>query len=142
MEKEQTKPKTEEKVETPKQETKEAPKKAEKKEAPKEKIKKLSKEELNKVRMEKIGELYVYEIIEYPLVTEKAINMIENENKMNFIVNRKATKPAVKRAVEALYQVKVDKVNMIKDMKNRKKAVVQINKAYKADDIATQLGVL
>jgi len=88
------------------------------------------------------GQLKVYEVIEYPLITEKAVNMIEAENKLTFVVNKKARKQDVKRAVEALYGVRVDKVNILKDTKSRKRAIVLINKDYKADDIATRLGVL
>ena len=81
-------------------------------------------------------------VVFYPLVTEKSVNMIEAENKLIFVVNKNATKPMVKEAVEKLYKVKVSKVNIIKDMKARKKAIVTISKEFKADDIATKLGVI
>lgn len=83
-----------------------------------------------------------YEIITYPLVTEKAINMIESENKLCFIVNNNASKKDVKEAVEKNYNVKVDSVKVLNDRKGRKKAVVKINEKFKADEIATKLGVL
>lgn len=82
------------------------------------------------------------EVIMYPLITEKAVNMIEAENKICFIVNKKAEKKQVKEAVETLYKVKVDSVKTINDMKGRKKAIVRINKAFKADELATKLGVI
>lgn len=88
------------------------------------------------------GRPKLYEVLEYPLITEKAVNMIEAENKLVFVVNKNAEKSDVKKAVEALYQVKVDKVNIIRDMSARKKALVKINKAFKAEEIATKLGVL
>ena len=78
----------------------------------------------------------------YPLITEKAVNVIETENKLVFVVDKKATKAGVKKAIEELYEVKVDKVNMMNDSKGRKKAVVQINKKFKANDIAIKRGVL
>ncbi|MEM3941540.1 MAG: 50S ribosomal protein L23, partial [Candidatus Bathyarchaeia archaeon] len=43
-----------------------------------------------------------YEVILYPLMTESASLMVEKENKLVFIVNMKATKIDVKRAVEEL----------------------------------------
>ena len=86
--------------------------------------------------------LEIYEIILYPLITEKAINMIESDNKLCFIVNLKATKKEVSEAVESNYKIKVDNVNMLKDRKGRKKAIVKINEKFKADEIATKLGVL
>lgn len=86
--------------------------------------------------------LGVYDVIVHPLITEKAVQMIEAENKLCFIVNKRASRTDVKRAVEELYKVKVDKVNILKDMQARKRAFVKINKAHKAEEIATKLGVL
>ena len=82
------------------------------------------------------------EVIFFPLITEKAVNMIEAENKICFIVNKKSENSDIKNAVEKLYSVKVDSVKTINDMKGRKKAIVRINKKFKADDLATKLGVL
>jgi len=93
-------------------------------------------------QLEQTGALKVYEVLEYPLVSEKAVNMIDGENKIVFVVNRKATKADVRKAVETMYNVKVDRVNVCRDMKARKKAFVKINKAFKADELATKLGVL
>jgi len=82
------------------------------------------------------------EIVYFPLVTEKSVNMIEAENKLTFIVSDKATKLDVKRIIEKAYTVKVDKVNIIRDRKGRKKAIVKLAKENKAQDLATKLGVL
>ncbi|VVC00454.1 50S ribosomal protein L23 [uncultured archaeon] len=81
-------------------------------------------------------------ILKYLLVTEKAVNMIEAENKLVFVVSQEATKPLIKKAVEDLYKVKVRGVNIIRDMKARKRAIVLIDKKSKASDIATKLGVI
>ena len=54
----------------------------------------------------------------------------------------KATKKEVREAVESNYKIKVDTVNILKDRKGRKKAIVKINEKFKADEIATKLGVL
>ena len=82
------------------------------------------------------------EIILFPLITEKAVDAIERENKLSFIVGKKATKPEIKKEIEKDYNVKVDRVNIVNDMKGRKKAIVQINKEFKANDIAMKLGVI
>ena len=81
-------------------------------------------------------------IVFYPLVTEKAVNMIETENKITFIVVDSSNKAQIKKVVESAYGVKVKKVNIIRDMKGRKKAIVKLAKEYKAQDLATKLGVL
>ena len=40
----------------------------------------------------------IYKIIKHPLSTEKAIRLMENENKLLFVVDKKATKKDVKEA--------------------------------------------
>jgi len=83
-----------------------------------------------------------YDVINYPLMTEAASRMIEAENKLVFIVNMKATKIDVRRAVEELYEVAVDKVNVIITSKGEKKAFVKLHPDYKASDVAIKLGIL
>ncbi len=41
-----------------------------------------------------------YKIIKRPLITEKTYDLIENENKIVFIVDRKANKNQIKSAIE------------------------------------------
>lgn len=86
--------------------------------------------------------LELHNILYYPLVTEKAVNMIDKENKIVFIINKEATKPQVKEAIQTLYEVKVDKVDTLLDRKGRKKAFVKISKESSAADLATKLGVI
>jgi len=82
------------------------------------------------------------EVVLYPLVTEKAVNMIESENKLTFVVADEATKDKVKKVIQNAYGVKVVKINIIRDMRGRKKAIVRLAKENKAQDLATKLGVL
>ena len=83
-----------------------------------------------------------YEVILYPLMTEAASLMVEQENKLVFIVNLKATKNDVKKAVENLYEVKVEKVNLLITPQGEKKAFVKLQPEYKAADVAIKLGIL
>ena len=80
--------------------------------------------------------------IEYPLITEKSVGLIEKENKLVFIVDKSATKHEIKKAVEELYGVKVATVNTMISLKGKKKAYVKLKPEYKASDIATKLKVL
>jgi large subunit ribosomal protein L23 len=80
--------------------------------------------------------------IEYPLITEKSVGLIEKENKLVFVVDKSATKHDIKKAVEELYGVKVAAVNTMISMKGRKKAYVKLKPEFKASDIATKLKVL
>ena len=83
-----------------------------------------------------------HEVIIYPLMTERSVYMIENENKLVFIVNRKATKHDVSKAVLALYGVEVERINTLISRKNEKKAFVKLKADYDASDLAIRLGIL
>jgi len=81
-------------------------------------------------------------VIKYPLVSEDAVTLIEAENKITFIVDADASKHDIRRAVEELYEVKVDRVNSVVTPEGRKKAFVKLSPDYKASDLAVRLGVL
>jgi len=82
------------------------------------------------------------EVIFYPLMTESASLMVEKDNKLIFIVNLKAGKSDVKRAVEQLYEVEVDRVSVLITPQGEKKAFVKLKPEYKASDVAIKLGIL
>jgi large subunit ribosomal protein L23 len=83
-----------------------------------------------------------YEVVLYPLMTESASLMVEKENKLVFAVNLKASKTDVKRAVEQLYEVKVQSVNTQVTPTGEKKAFVKLHPDYRAADVAIKLGIL
>ena len=83
-----------------------------------------------------------YNIIKNPLATEKAVRIMESENKLVFIVDRKANKLEIKEAIETLFNVKVDNVNSLILKNGRKKVYATLNKDYKALDVATKLGLM
>lgn len=80
-------------------------------------------------------------ILQYPLTTEKAVGMIERENKIVFVVDSRATKVQVKEAIEKTYNVKVEKVNVMNSLHGKKKAFIKLAKGYSADDIAAKLKI-
>ena len=80
--------------------------------------------------------------VQYPLLTEKAVSIIDKENKITFIVDRNATREEVKKEVEDRFGVKVDKINMMITPKSQKKAVVRLAKEYSAQDLATHLNII
>lgn len=53
------------------------------------------------------------EILVKPLVTEKMTDQSERFNRYGFVVDRRASKPQIKKAVEDLYDVTVESVNTI-----------------------------
>ena len=78
----------------------------------------------------------------YPVMTEVTSRILETENKLVFVVNVKATKADVRRAVEELYEVVVEKVNVAITPRGEKKAFVRLHPDYKAVDVAIKLGVI
>lgn len=81
-----------------------------------------------------------YKILSYAYLTEKAVGLVEKENKLVFIVNRKADKRQIKEAIEKAFDVKVAKVNtQIKG--GEKKAYVKLKPESKAIDVAVKLGL-
>ncbi len=87
-------------------------------------------------------ELEDFGLLKYPLMTEKAINLIEKENKLSFIATENATKSDIKKLVEKVYHVKVSKVNVVNDMKGRKKVTLKLDAKFKAEELAAKLGVI
>ena len=83
-----------------------------------------------------------YDVILYPLMTEAASLMVEKENKLVFMVSLKAAKSDVKKAVEELYEFKVEKVNLLVTPQGGKKAFVTLHPDFKAADVAIKLGIL
>ena len=83
-----------------------------------------------------------YEIILYPVMTEVTSRILETENKLVFVVNKNATKKEIRRAVEELYEVVVEKVNVTIMTNGTKKAFVKLGLDYKAVDVAIKLGVI
>lgn len=59
-------------------------------------------------------------IIRRPLITEKAVGLMERRNVVQFVVDRAATKPLIKRAVENLFSVRVKKVRVANVLGKRK----------------------
>ncbi|MFB0501307.1 MAG: 50S ribosomal protein L23 [Candidatus Bathyarchaeia archaeon] len=83
-----------------------------------------------------------YEVVLYPVMTEVTSRILETENKLVFVVSTAATKGDIKRAVEELYEVAVEKVNVAITPKGKKKAFVKLHPDYKAVDVAIKLGIL
>jgi len=82
------------------------------------------------------------DVIKYPLSTEKSIRLLEAENKMLFVVDRKAKRSDVKKAIEEVFKAKVLKVNIFNNNKGEKRAYVTFSPETPAIDIATQLGLM
>jgi large subunit ribosomal protein L23 len=83
-----------------------------------------------------------YKTIQYPVMTEVTSRILEAENKLVFIVSKKASKRDIKMAVEELYDVVVEKVTSAITPEGEKKAFVKLSPDYKAVDVAIKLGII
>ncbi len=81
-----------------------------------------------------------FEVILHPYVTERALSLMDRENKLMFIVKRDATKDEIKYSIEKIFQVKVQSVNTM-ITKNGKKAIVKLSPEYSAEEIGMRIGV-
>ncbi len=54
-----------------------------------------------------------YEVILEPIITEKSMALLQNENKVTVKVSKKANKISIKDSFQRLYQVSVDDVKVI-----------------------------
>jgi large subunit ribosomal protein L23 len=76
-----------------------------------------------------------------PVVTEKAVMLIEMKNILVFELDKRMTKGEVKKEIEEMFNVKVEKVNtLVRD--NKKYAYIKLKQDYPAIDVATKLGLI
>ena len=80
-------------------------------------------------------------IILHPYITEKTFELVETEKKICFIVERTATKLAIKNAINTLYEQKAITVNTARTIYG-KKAFVEFESVDTARDLATKIGML
>jgi large subunit ribosomal protein L23 len=76
-----------------------------------------------------------------PIVTEKAVMMIEKDNVLTFTFSKSTKKEEIKKEVEELFDVKVQNIRTLV-RGNKKYAYVKLKKDFLAIDIATKLGLV
>lgn len=79
--------------------------------------------------------------LKHPLVTEKAMNAMDFENKLQFVCTAEATKDDIAAAVESQFDVAVDSVNTQVTMNGDKKATVKLAAEDDAQEVASRIGV-
>jgi large subunit ribosomal protein L23 len=80
-------------------------------------------------------------VIEHPLVTEKAMDQMDFDNKLHFIVHIDATKAEVTEEIESRYDVTVRSLNTLITPRGEKKAIVRLSEEDDAQEIASRIGV-
>lgn len=89
---------------------------------------------------------HITDVLKKPVLTEKSLTLMENENKYTFDVDVNANKFEIKNAVEKLFNVKVLSVNVMNvrpkkkrlgkyvgKTNRRKKAIVKLAEGNKID---------
>ena len=76
-----------------------------------------------------------------PLVTEKAVMLIETQNVLTFCTNKESGKNEIKKELEDLFDIKIKKIRTL-IRGNKKYVYVRLKKKFPAIDVATKLGII
>jgi large subunit ribosomal protein L23Ae len=83
-----------------------------------------------------------YSILKHPLATESAMQQIENNSTLVFIVDQRANKKQIRDAVSKMYEIQAAKVNTLIRPDGQKKAYVRLTPDYDALEIANKIGII
>ncbi|MBS3098983.1 50S ribosomal protein L23 [Candidatus Pacearchaeota archaeon] len=76
-----------------------------------------------------------------PITSEKAVKLIDLDNTLLFKVERQFRKEEIKKEVQKVFNVQVEKVRTLL-RGNKKYAYVKLKKENPAIDVATKLGMI
>lgn len=89
---------------------------------------------------------HITDVLKKPVLTEKTLLLQQTENKYTFDVELTASKPEIKDAVEKMFNVKVERVNVMNvaaktkrlgkyvgKTNKRRKAIVTLKEGYSID---------
>jgi large subunit ribosomal protein L23 len=76
-----------------------------------------------------------------PVTSEKAVKLIDLDNTLLFETQRQFSKPRIKKEIETIFSVKVEKVRTLVH-KNKKLVYARLSPQNPAIDIATKLGMI
>ena len=79
-------------------------------------------------------------ILLHPMVTEKTMRLMDENNSLEFLVRRTATKHDIKAAIEELFSCQVATVNT-RITKDGKRAIIRFGGETSAEDIGMRIGV-
>ena len=80
-------------------------------------------------------------IIIRPYITEKTFAMVENEQKICFLVKKESSKLLIREAVQTLYNENAINIKTARTIYG-KKAFVKFESSDKARELATKIGML
>jgi large subunit ribosomal protein L23 len=80
--------------------------------------------------------------LKFPFVTEKAMVLLENQSKLQFLVTHEASKDDIKRDIEKAFGQKVRSVRTLMNTHGEKKATVSFENNKAAEEILSRLGIM
>ncbi len=89
-----------------------------------------------------------HDVLLHPYVTEKTLNMLQGTpaqdlkdgNRLEFLVDKRATKHDIKKAFEEIFEVKVEHVNTF-NRNDGKHAIIKLKPGFSAEEIGMRIGV-
>ena len=78
----------------------------------------------------------------HPIVTEKAMFILENVNQLSFLVEKEDRKEDIKAAIEKTFGKKIAAINTMMTTKGTKKAIITFEESNAAEEILSQLGIV
>jgi large subunit ribosomal protein L23 len=81
-------------------------------------------------------------ILKFPFVTEKAMMTLERDNTLQFLVDKSATKPQIRREIEKTFDKEVASVRTLMTAKGEKKAIIGFTDEKAAEEILSRLGIM
>jgi large subunit ribosomal protein L23 len=81
-------------------------------------------------------------VLKYPFVTEKAMMLLESQNKLQFLVEREATKNQIAKEIEKSFGQEVRSVRTVMTTKGQKKAVISFKNDKAAEEVLSRLGIM
>ena len=91
---------------------------------------------------ERLSKFDNHRIVKYPLTTETAMEKIENDHTLVFIVDILSNKRQIKKAVQDLYNIECVSVNTLIRPDGKKKAFVRLTEDYDTLDVANKIGII
>ncbi len=73
---------------------------------------------------------------------EKATRLMQEQNKLSFVVSKTSNKIGIRKELETLFGAKIDKINVINKMSGERVAIVKLKQETSAMDLATKLGMV
>lgn len=66
-----------------------------------------------------------FDIIKEPIITEKSMQLVETNNSYTFVVDKKANKVEIKKAIEQIFNVTVVSVRTINVVPKKKNGAIR-----------------